>query len=137
MKKFFSEFKEFAIKGNALDLAIGVIIGAAFKAIVDSIVNDIIMPFVGILMGGKDFSALSFKIGEAQIKYGSLIQTAVNFLIVAFCLFLLVKFVNKLKSGFAAKQEAEEKAEEAPAAKSDEVVLLEQIRDSLNNLKQQ
>lgn len=132
MKKFFSEFKEFAIKGNALDLAIGVIIGAAFKAIVDSIVNDIIMPFVGILMGGKDFSALSFKIGEAQIKYGSLIQTAVNFLIVAFCLFLLVKFVNKLKSGFAAKQE-EEKAEEAPAPKSEEVILLEQIRDALQN----
>ena len=114
MKKpgWLEEFKEFAIKGNALDLAIGVIIGAAFKAIVDSIVNDIIMPFVGILMGGKDFSALSFKIGEAQIKYGSLIQTAVNFLIVAFCLFLLVKFVNKLKSGFAAKQE--EIAQEAP-----------------------
>lgn len=131
MKKFFSEFKEFAIKGNALDLAIGVIIGAAFKAIVDSIVNDIIMPLVGILMGGKDFSALSFKIGEAQIKYGSLIQTAVNFLIVAFCLFLLVKFVNRLKSGFAAKQE--EITQEAPAPKSEEVVLLEQIRDALQN----
>ena len=130
MKKFFSEFKEFAVKGNALDLAIGVIIGAAFKAIVDSIVNDIIMPFMGILLGGKDFTALMFKIGDAQIKYGSLIQTAVNFLIVAFCLFLLVKFVNKVKSGFAAKQAVEEEKEEEPV-KSDEVKLLEEIRDAL------
>ena len=128
MKKFFSEFKEFAVKGNALDLAIGVIIGAAFKAIVDSLVNDIIMPFVGILMGGKDFTSLAFKIGEAEIKYGSLIQTAVNFFIVAFCLFLLVKFVNKVKKGFAKKQE-EEKVEEPK--KSDEVLLLEEIRDAL------
>lgn len=139
MKKFFSEFKEFAIKGNALDLAIGVIIGAAFKAIVDSLVNDIIMPLVGILMGGKDFTNLIFKIGDAQIKYGSLIQTAVNFLIVAFCLFLLVKFVNRIKSDIARAKEAEavEEAKDEPAPKSDEVVLLEQIRDSLNNLKQQ
>lgn len=135
MKKFFSEFKEFAVKGNALDLAIGVIIGAAFKAIVDSIVNDIIMPFVGILMGGKDFSNLMLKIGDAQIKYGSLIQTAVNFLIVAFCLFLLVKFVNKVKDGFTAK-EVEEAAEEE-VKKSDEVLLLEEIRDALKNNKQQ
>ncbi len=136
MKKFFSEFKEFAIKGNALDLAIGVIIGAAFKAIVDSLVNDIIMPFVGILMGGKDFTSLVAKVGDAEIKYGSLIQTAVNFFIVAFCLFLLVKFVNTIKNDLTKnKEEAEEIVEEAPV-KSDEVVLLEQIRDSLNNLKQ-
>ncbi len=132
MKKFFSEFKEFAIKGNALDLAIGVIIGAAFKAIVDSIVNDIIMPFIGILLGGKDFSGMAFKIGEAEIKYGSLIQTAVNFLIVAFCLFLLVKFVNKLKDGFAKKEE-EVVEEPAEPVKSEEVILLEQIRDALQN----
>ncbi len=131
MKKFFSEFKEFAIKGNALDLAIGVIIGAAFKAIVDSIVNDIIMPFMGILLGGKDFSGMAFKIGDAEIKYGSLIQTAVNFLIVAFCLFLLVKFVNKLKDGFAAKQIEEVIEEESAPVKSEEVILLEQIRDAL------
>ncbi len=136
MKKFFSEFREFAIKGNALDLAIGVIIGAAFKAIVDSLVNDIIMPLVGILMGGKDFTNLVAKVGDAEIKYGSLIQTAVNFFIVAFCLFLLVKFINRIKSDIAKNKEVEE-AQEAPPAKSDEVVLLEQIRDSLNNIKQQ
>lgn len=132
MKKFFSEFKEFAVKGNALDLAIGVIIGAAFKSIVDSIVNDIIMPFVGILMGGKDFSQLMFKLGDAEIKYGSLIQTAVNFIIVAFCLFLLVKFVNKLKD----RNKPEEVQQEQEPVKSDEVLLLEEIRDALKANKQ-
>lgn len=133
MKKFFSEFKEFAIKGNALDLAIGVIIGAAFKAIVDSIVNDIIMPFVGIISGGKDLTAtLVARVGTAQIKFGSLIQTALNFLIVAFCLFMLVKFVNKVKNDFAKTKEAEDVKEEEPK-KSDEVLLLEQIRDALKN----
>jgi len=130
MKKFFSEFKEFAVKGNALDLAIGVIIGAAFKAIVDSLVNDIIMPFVGILMGGKDFTNLLFKIGDAEIKYGSLIQTAVNFLIVAFCLFLLVKFVNRIKD----INNKEEIQPEEKTVKSAEVMLLEEIRDTLKNI---
>lgn len=132
MKKFISEFKEFAIKGNALDLAIGVIIGAAFKAIVDSIVNDVIMPFVGILAGGKDFTNLMFKIGDAEIKYGALIQTAVNFFIVAFCLFVFVKLVNKMKDSVVSKKKAEEEQKPAPV-KSDEVVLLEEIRDALLN----
>lgn len=135
MKKFFSEFKEFAIKGNVLDLAIGVIIGAAFKAIVDSLVNDIIMPIVGIIIGGKDFTSLVAKVGDAEIKYGSLIQTAVNFFIVAFCLFLLVKFVNRIKNDFAKRKEEQETVDET-IEKSDEVVLLEQIRDLLNDLKQ-
>ena len=133
MKKFLSEFKEFAVKGNALEMAVGVIIGAAFKSIVDSIVNDIIMPFVGILLGGKDFSALSIMVGSAEIKYGMLIQNIVNFVIIAFCLFLLVKTANKIRDGFARKEEEEQKEEEE-AKKSDEVVLLEQIRDSLNEL---
>ena len=133
MKKFFSEFKEFAIKGNALDLAIGVIIGAAFKAIVDSLVNDIIMPFVGVILGGKDLTTtLVARVGTAQIKFGSLIQTALNFLIVAFCLFMLVKFVNKVKNDFAKNKEEEETAKEE-SKKSDEVLLLEEIRDALKN----
>ena len=133
MKKFFSEFKEFAIKGNALDLAIGVIIGAAFKAIVDSLVNDIIMPFVGIISGGRDLTTtLVARVGTAQIKFGSLIQTALNFLIVAFCLFMLVKFVNKVKNDFAKNKEEEEEKEEE-IKKSDEVILLEEIRDALKN----
>jgi len=132
MKKFLSEFKEFAVKGNALEMAVGVIIGAAFKSIVDSIVNDIIMPFVGILLGGKDFSALSIMVGNAKIKYGMLIQNIVNFLIVAFCLFLLVKTANKIRDGFSHKEEEEPKEEEP--RKSEEVELLEQIRDSLKEL---
>ena len=133
MKKFFSEFKEFAIKGNALDLAIGVIIGAAFKAIVDSLVNDIIMPFVGVILGGKDLTTtLVARVGTAQIKFGSLIQPALNFLNVAFCLFMLVKFVNKVKNDFAKNKEEEETAKEE-SKKSDEVLLLEEIRDALKN----
>ncbi len=134
MKKFFSEFKEFAVKGNMLDLAIGVIIGAAFKSIVDSLVNDIIMPLVGILLGGKDFTNLIWRVGDAEIKYGSLIQNAFNFLIVAFCLFLLVKSVNKIKNGIIPVKEAD-KAEEAPAPKPDDVLLLEEIRDSLKAIQ--
>ena len=131
MKKFLAEFKEFAVKGNALEMAVGVIIGAAFKSIVDSIVNDIIMPFVGILLGGKDFSALSIMVGSAEIKYGMLIQNIVNFIIIAFCLFMLVKTANKIRDGFSRK---EEEVEEEPK-KSDEVVLLEQIRDALESSK--
>ena len=131
MKKFFSEFKEFAIKGNALNLAIGVIIGAAFKSIVDSLVNDIIMPFVGILVGGRDLTKFFvLRVGTAELKFGSILQTSLNFFIVAFCLFMLVKFVNKVKSNMSKPKE--EKAEE-PAPKSDEVVLLEEIRDALKN----
>ncbi|MEI7979023.1 MAG: large conductance mechanosensitive channel protein MscL, partial [Bacteroidota bacterium] len=79
-----TEFKEFAMKGSVVDLAVGVVIGAAFGKIVDSLVNDIIMPIVGILIGGYDFSKLSVKVGEAEIKYGNFIQTTLNFVIIAF-----------------------------------------------------
>lgn len=129
MKKFISEFKEFAIKGNMLDLAIGVIIGGAFNTVVKSIVDDVIMPFVGILLGGKDFSQLSLKIGEAQIKYGMLIQNLVNFFIIAFCLFIVVKAINSLKRK---KEVVEEKVEEAK--KAEDIALLEEIRDCLKEL---
>ncbi len=132
MKKFLNEFKEFAVRGNVLDLAVGVIIGAAFKSIVDSVVNDIFMPAVGILIGGHDFSALSVTVGTATIKYGSLIQNIVNFVIVAFCLFLFVKFFNKFKNGIAIKKHNEEKAEEEK--KDENILLLEQIRDALVEL---
>lgn len=133
MKKFFAEFKEFAIKGNALDLAIGVIIGAAFKSIVDSLVNDVIMPLVGVVTKGKDFTKLVLKVGSGEIKYGSLIQTALNFVIVAFCLFMLVKFINRVKSDISKQKETEEKPADVPAPKSDEVLLLEEIRDALKS----
>lgn len=91
------EFKEFAMRGNIVDLAIGVIIGGAFNKIVSSLVNDIVMPLVGLLLGGINFSNLSFTIGEAVVKYGMFIQTVVDFLIVAFSIFLVVKMLNKWK----------------------------------------
>jgi large conductance mechanosensitive channel len=92
-----TEFKEFAMKGSVVDLAVGVVIGAAFGKIVDSLVNDIIMPIVGILIGGYDFSKLSVKVGEAEIKYGNFIQTTLNFVIIAFVLFMVIKAINKMK----------------------------------------
>ncbi len=131
MKKFFAEFKEFAIKGNMLDLAVGVIIGAAFKTIVDSLVNDVFMPLVGALIGGYNFTSLAINVGEASITYGNLIQNIVNFIITAFCLFVVVKGVNSFKR----KKEAEvvEAVEEATPEKSDEAILLEQILTELKN----
>lgn len=133
MKKFFEEFKTFALKGNVIDLAVGVVIGSAFTAIVNSIVNDIIMPVVGIIIGGHDFSSLAVTVGEAQIKYGSLIQCIVNFLIIAFVLFLVVKAMNTVKAKMEKKKEAEEAAEEPK--KSEDVALLEEIRDALNEIR--
>ena len=126
------EFKEFIARGNVMDLAVGVIIGGAFGKIVTSLVDDIIMPLIGMVIGGIDFTGLSVKIGEAQVKYGNFIQNVLDFLIVAFCIFLMVKAVNKIseKAEALKKKEEEKKKEEAPA-KSDEVKLLEEIRDLL------
>ena len=118
------EFKEFAMKGNVLDLAIAVIIGGAFGKIVTSLVNDLIMPLVGLLMGGLDFSGLSLQVGDAAIKYGAFIQSEVDFLIIAFSIFLVIKAVN------SRKKEEEPAPEEAPVL-SDEAILLAEIRDLL------
>lgn len=95
MKKFLAEFKEFAMRGNVMDLAVGVIIGGAFKGIVDSLVNDIISPVIGIL-AGQNFSDKALNIGGASIAYGAFITSVLNFIIIAFVLFLLVKSMNKL-----------------------------------------
>ncbi len=92
-----SEFKEFAMKGSVIDLAVGVVIGGAFQKIVDSMVGDIIMPLVGILMGGVNFSTLSLKVGEAEVKYGNFIQMSFNFVIIAFVLFLVIKGINSMR----------------------------------------
>ena len=119
------EFKEFIARGNVVDLAVGVIIGGAFGKIVTSIVNDVLMPLIGVVSGGIDFTGLSFKIGEAEIKYGNFLQNVIDFLIIAFCIFILVKVVNKIT------KKKEEPVEEAPAPKPDDVVLLEEIRDLL------
>ena len=121
MKKFFKEFKDFASKGNVLELAVAVVIGAAFGKIVSSLVDDIIMPLVGILVG-KNFASLTLDLNGSYIAYGSFIQAIVDFLIIAFCVFVFTKIINKFKK-------KEEKKEEAK--KSDEVVLLEEIRDLL------
>ena len=117
------EFREFAIKGNVVDLAVGVIIGAAFGKIVTSLVEDLFMPLIGTLMGGFDFSGLAIKVGGATIKYGTFIQTCVNFLIVAWAIFIMVKVINRLK------REEERPAE--PKAPPRQEVLLEEIRDLL------
>ncbi|QFQ13530.1 large conductance mechanosensitive channel protein MscL [Pseudoprevotella muciniphila] len=121
---FIKEFKEFAMKGNVMDMAVGVIIGGAFGKIVSSLVDDVIMPLVGMLTGGVDFTKLSAKIGEAEVMYGSFIQNIIDFLIIAFCIFLMIKGMNKLSR----KKEEEP---EAPAEPSNEEKLLGEIRDLL------
>lgn len=126
------EFKEFAVKGNVVDLAVGVVIGGAFGKIVTSLVNDIIMPLVGTLTGGVNFTYLKFVLKQAHgnspavtLNYGSFIQNVVDFLIVAFSIFLFVKLINRLK-----REKKEEVAAE-PAKPSEEVLLLQEIRDLL------
>ncbi|MFP7736922.1 large conductance mechanosensitive channel protein MscL [Priestia aryabhattai] len=119
------EFKEFALRGNVLDLAVGVIIGAAFGKIVTSLVNDIIMPLIGLLLAGIDFKGLSFKVGDATVLYGSFIQTIVDFLIVAFSIFLFIRFFNRFK------RKEEEKVEEEVAVLTKEEEILTEIRDLL------
>jgi large conductance mechanosensitive channel len=132
--KLVSEFKTFAMKGNVVDMAVGIIIGAAFSGIVTSLVNDVLMPPIGALIGGIDFSGLSINIPSplnpnkpVSILYGKFLNTLINFLIVAFAIFMLVKGMNKLKS------KEEEIKTAAPLAPKAEVVLLTQIRDLLSN----
>lgn len=125
------EFKEFAVKGNVIDMAVGVIIGVAFGKIVSSFVADVIMPPIGVLLGGVDFSDLAITVKEAVgtspavvIAYGKFIQTVVDFTIIAFVIFMVVRLINSLKK-------KEEAAPAAPAAPSAEQVLLAEIRDLL------
>lgn len=107
---FVKEFKEFAVKGNVMDMAVGVIIGGAFGKIVTSMVEDLLMPLVGMLTGGVDFTSLSLTVGDANVKYGNLLQNVIDFVIVAFCIFLMVKGINQFKK-------APEPAPEAPLPK--------------------
>lgn len=119
------EFKKFIARGNVLDLAVGVIVGGAFSSIVTSLVNNIFTPLIGLVLGGVDFSNLAITFKDTQIMYGAFIQSIIDFLIVAFCLFIVVKFVNKITN----KKEKEEKKETL----SKEAKLLEEIRDILKN----
>ncbi|MBN3848982.1 large conductance mechanosensitive channel protein MscL [Paraburkholderia sp. Ac-20342] len=140
------EFKEFALKGNVMDLAVGVIIGGAFSSIVNSVVKDLIMPIVGLATGGLDFSNMFIRLGDipatykgspgsykdlqtagvAVIGYGSFITVLINFIILAFIIFLMVKFINNLRK-------PDEAAPEEPPATPEDVLLLREIRDSLKN----
>ena len=140
---FVKEFKEFAMKGNVMDMAVGVIIGGAFGKIVSSLVNDLLMPLVGALIGNVDFTTLSATLREAVmdgetvvkpavvLNYGNFIQVTVDFLIVAFCIFAVIKAINAMKK----KEEPAPAEPEAPAPKPDDVVLLEEIRDLLKKQK--
>ncbi len=120
------EFKSFLAKGNVLDLAVAVIIGGAFGAIVTSLVNDIIMPLIGLISGGVDFSMLAIQVGDASVNYGLFIQAVVNFAIIAWVIFMVVQTANRMK-----KQE--EAAPAAPPAPSAEEKLLAEIRDLLKS----
>lgn len=142
MGKFINEFKEFAVKGNAVDMAVGVIIGGAFGKIVTSIVDDIIMPPIGWLIGGVNFSDLKYtlpsvdlgveKLAPATINYGNFIQTTFDFVIIAFCVFLLVKGINRL----ARKDAKKEAPAPAPTPEpTNEEKLLAEIRDLLKDKK--
>lgn len=116
------DFKDFIARGNVIDLAVGIIIGAAFGKIVTSIVDDILMPLLGIILGGTNFNTLSITVGDASITYGAFIQSTVDFIIIAACIFILIRFVNKM---MPKKQ----------SAKPDDIILLEEIRDLLKNKK--
>lgn len=136
--KIWAEFKDFAIKGNVIDMAVGIIIGGAFGKIVTSLVNDLLMPCIGALIGGFDFKGLKLVIREAvmngeevvrpalALNYGIFIQEVIDFLIIAFCIFLIIKAINKM-------HKQKEEAPAAPAPKPEDVVLLGEIRDLLKN----
>ncbi len=135
---FLKEFKDFAMKGNVLDMAIGVVIGTAFGKIVSSLVSDVIMPLVGMVVGNVDFKDLAITLQEKTetadavvLGYGAFIQTIVDFTIIAFAIFISMKLINNLKRSII----KEEKAEEAQAEPSDEVKLLTEIRDLLKEQK--
>ena len=128
-KGFIKEFKEFIARGNVMDLAVGVIIGGAFSKIVTSFTT-ILTSLIGLVLGGINFAGLSFTVKDATINYGEFIQSVFDFLVTAFCIFLLVKVVNKIM-----RKKKEEPAPAAPPKKADDVILLEEIRDLLKENK--
>lgn len=125
--KIINEFKAFAMRGNVIDMAVGIIIGAAFGKIVSSAVGDMIMPVIGLFVGGLDFTTLSLNIGGSSIKYGNFIQVTFDFCIVAFAIFMLIKGLNSIKK----KEEAAVAASAEPPAIPADIVLLTEIRDLL------
>ena len=129
------EFKEFISRGNVLDLAVGVIVGAAFSNIVTSLVNNIFTPILGVFFGGIDFSSLKFTIGDANIMYGSFIQSVIDFLITAICIFIIVKIFNKINNDLHKLTKKEEDKKEEEPVVSEDIKLLTEIRDLLKNNK--
>lgn len=139
MKSFFDEFKKFISRGNVVDMAVGVIVGSAFTAIVNSLVKDVITPLIGAITGGVDFTQMKYvitpateEIAEVAVCYGNFIQAVINFLIIAFVVFCMVKLINGMR---AKLEKQKEEAPAAPPAPSEEVVLLSEIRDLLKKDK--
>ncbi len=137
-KGFIQEFKTFISRGNVVDMAVGVIIGSAFTKIVNSLVNDVVMPVLGVITGGVNFADLKYvitpgteEVAEVAIKYGQFIQNIIDFLLIAFVVFVMVKMINKMRD--AAKKKEEEKPAEpvAPPPTPEDILLLREIRDSL------
>lgn len=126
IKNFVDEFKKFAMRGNAIDLAVGIVIGAAFQKIVTSLVNNIITPLLGSLMGGVDFTGYAVTVRESEITYGVFIQSVIDFVIVALAIFVAIKVINEFQKKENAKPE-----EEKVAQPTEEIQLLREIRDSL------
>lgn len=127
MKNFIKEFKEFAMRGNVMDMAVGVIIGAAFAAIVTSLVNDVLMPLIGIITGGNDIKSLVITVGDAHLGVGLFLSGIINFLIIALAIFTMIKLMNKAVSKI--KKPTEEPEETAPAPTAEDY--LKEIRDIL------
>ncbi|MBQ8472925.1 MAG: large conductance mechanosensitive channel protein MscL [Bacilli bacterium] len=126
IKGFYDDFKNFISKGNVVDLAVAVVIGNSFNKIISSLVNDIIMPLVGVIIGGIDFTNIKLTIGSESILIGSFIQNIIDFLIIAFSIFVVIKLMSKF-------QRKKEEIKEEPTKKADDVILLEEIRDLLKN----
>ena len=124
-KGFFGEFREFISKGSVMDMAVGIIIGGAFQAIINSLVNDILMPLIGMIINTESLADLKVMVGTAEITYGAFIAAIINFLLMALVLFIIVKAMNTIR------EKTKKEEEEAPKEDSDEVKLLKEIRDSL------
>lgn len=137
MRELWNEFKKFAMRGNVIDLAVAVVVGNAFNRIVGSLVDDMLMPVIGIVVGRLDLSGLQLRAGDVVLRYGMFLQTVVDFLIVAFTVFMLVRVINRAKAVIE-REEAEKaaaQAAESPPPPPREQVLLEEIRDLLKELR--
>ena len=125
---FLQEFQKFALRGNVIDLAVAVVIGTAFNKIVSSLVDNIIMPFVGVMTGGIDLSTLSVSVGEATVAYGAFLQSVIDFVLIAFSIFVAIKVMNALQ-----KKQDEAPDDKKPVEPAEDIKLLREIRDSLKN----